>query len=131
MSWNDKRPMSPHLQVYDLPMTARLSILHRGTGAVLYLGMVLMVAVLAAAAGGENAWSLMHRLLGSWFGYLVLLGFTFSLYYHFCNGIRHLVWDTGHGLEKSSLTRSGQMVLVASVILTLLTWAIAWMQGGA
>jgi succinate dehydrogenase / fumarate reductase cytochrome b subunit len=121
--------MSPHLQIYDLPMTARLSILHRGTGAVLYLGMALMVVVLLALAGGPGAWAVMHKVLGSWFGLLVLAGFTFSLYYHFCNGIRHLIWDTGRGLEKAALPRSGLWVLFASSSLTLLTWLVAWLRG--
>lgn len=125
MAWDDKRPMSPHLQVYDLPITAKLSILHRGTGAVLFIGLILMVWVLAAAAGGSESWQGMHGILSSWFGKLVLFGFTFSLYYHFCNGIRHLFWDIGKGLALKDAEKSGIVVLAATVFLTLFTWLIA------
>jgi len=117
--------MSPHLQIYDLPMTAKLSILHRGTGAVLTIGLVLIAIVLASAASGEDAWSRMHWFLSSWMGYLILLGFTASLYYHFCNGVRHLFWDTGKGLDLKSVEKSTLIVLVATVALTLFTWTIA------
>ncbi len=125
MSWDEKRPMSPHLQVYDLPLTAKLSILHRVTGAVLFAGLILMVWVLAAAAGGADSWQSMHGFLSSWIGKLILLGFTFSLYYHFCNGIRHLLWDIGKGFELKDAERNGKIVIGASVALTLLTWLIA------
>lgn len=125
MSWDDKRPMSPHLQVYDLPLTAKLSILHRGTGAVLFIGLLIMVWVLAAAAGGAESWQTMHSLLSSWFGKLVLFGFTFSLYYHLCNGIRHLLWDIGQGFSAQEVQKSSIVVLATTVILTLLTWLIA------
>jgi len=125
MSWDDKRPMSPHLQVYDLPITAKLSILHRATGVALFTGLILMVWVLAVAANGSESWSWMHGLLSSWFGILGLIGFTFSLYYHFCNGIRHLFWDIGKGLELEDVHKSGKIVLAASVALTILTWLMA------
>lgn len=125
MSWDDKRPMSPHLQVYKLPLTAKLSILHRATGAALFIGLILMVWVLAAGASGATAWQSMHSFLSSWFGKLVLFGFTFSLYYHFCNGIRHLFWDIGKGLDLEDAHKSGIAVIIASIILTVLTWLIA------
>ena len=125
MSWNDKRPMSPHLQIYKLPITAKLSILHRGTGAVLTLGLILLAITLASAASGESAWANMHWLLSSWFGYLVLFGFTASLYYHFCNGIRHLFWDAGIGLDLKNAEKSATYVLIATIALTVFTWVIA------
>ena len=125
MSKNDSRPLSPHLQIYDLPMTAKLSVLHRGTGAALSAGMILLVISLVAAANGESSWNSMQGFLSSWFGYLVLFGFTATLYYHFCNGIRHLVWDMGKGLELSEVEKSGKTVLVATAVLTCVTWVIA------
>jgi len=126
MPWNDERPMSPHLQIYDLPITAKLSILHRATGAVLLLGMLLIVIVLMALAMGEQSWITIHRLLNNWFGILVLLGLTFSVYYHFCTGIRHLLWDTGKYMEKHKQVTSGLIIIAASIILTASTWWIAW-----
>lgn len=125
MSWNDKRPMSPHLQIYDLPITAKLSVLHRGTGVVLTIGLVLIAIVLAGAASGESAWATMHWFLSSWLGYLILFGFTASLYYHFCNGIRHLFWDAGKGLDLKSAEKSAKLVLIATAVLTVFTWVIA------
>ena len=125
MSWNDKRPMSPHLQIYKMPITAKLSVLHRGTGAVLFSGLLLMVWVLAAAAGGIDSWQMMHYFLSSWLGKFVLFGFSFSLYYHLCNGMRHLLWDMGKGLSLEQVHFSARIVLISSLILTLLTWIIA------
>jgi len=125
MSWNDKRPMSPHLQIYKLPITAKLSVLHRGTGGVLTIGLILLAIVLASAASGESAWASMNWWLSSWLGYIVLIGFTASLYYHFCNGIRHLFWDAGKGLDLKSAEKSATLVLIATVVLTVFTWVIA------
>ena len=125
MGWTDKRPMSPHLQICKLPITAKLSILHRGTGAVLTFGLILLVIALASAASGEVAWASIHWLLASWFGHLVLIGFTASLYYHFCNGLRHLFWDAGIGLNLKSAEKSAIPVLVATDVLTASTWIIA------
>lgn len=127
MAWNDDRPMSPHLQIYNLPMTAHLSILHRGTGAVLLLGLILLVGILLTLASGEQNWKILHGLLNHWLGQLVLWGFSFSLYYHMCNGIRHLYWDSGRYMEKESLQKTGLLVLGSSVFLTLATFAIAYL----
>ena len=124
MAWNDPRPMSPHLQVYKLPLTAKLSILHRITGAVLFTGLILMILVLLSAANGADSWQNMHAFLSSIFGKFVLFGFTFSLYYHLCNGIRHLFWDIGRGLDLVDANKSGIAVIAISVFLTLLTWII-------
>lgn len=126
MPWNDQRPMSPHLQIYRLPLTALLSVLHRATGAALFLAMLIMVLVLLALASGEQYWTVMHNILSSWFGLIVLIAMTFSLYYHLCTGIRHMIWDLGLAMEKHSLKKSGVLVLFSSVFLTLITWLIAY-----
>ena len=125
MAWNDPRPMSPHLQIYKLPFTAKLSILHRGTGAVLYAGLILMVLVLLSISGGAESWASMQSFLSSFIGKFILFGFTFCIYYHMCNGIRHLFSDAGMGLEIEDAKKSGIVVIAASVFLTLLTWIIA------
>jgi len=125
MSWNDKRPMSPHLQIYDLPLTAKLSILHRGTGAVLFFGLIIMVWVLSAAASGAENWQSMHSFLSNWFIQLVLFGFTFSLYYHLCNGIKHLLWDIGKGFDDHQNINKSITIVAAAAALTLLTWTVA------
>ena len=125
MSWDDKRPLSPHIQIYKMPITAKLSILHRGTGVVLFIGLLLMIWVLTAAAGGVDSWQSMQSFLASWLGKFILFGFIFSLYYHLCNGIRHLMWDVGKGLSLESVHFSAPIVLIASLLLTLITWGIA------
>ncbi len=126
MAWQDQRPMSPHLQVYILPLTAKLSILHRMTGAALFAALLLMVLVLFTLASGEQSWKLMQTFLSSWFGLIVLFGFTFILYYHLCTGIRHLLWDIGMYMEKQSSMKTGLMVIFSSVFLTVITWLIAY-----
>ncbi len=125
MAWNDKRPMSPHLQVYKLPMTAILSILHRITGVGLSAGALLLGWFLAMAASGQESYEFAHALLSSWFGYLVLFAFSLAFYYHLCTGIRHLFWDIGMGLELEDTEKSGKAILAITLILTLLTWLIA------
>ena len=126
MAWKDTRPLSPHLQIYKLPPTALMSVLHRGTGAVLSIGTVLLVIVLAAAAGGPDSFEGIGGLLRSWFGKLVLFGFTFALFAHFCNGIRHLVWDMGYGFDVSKANKGAQISFLAALILTVLTWIVAF-----
>lgn len=125
MAWTDKRPMSPHLQIYKLPLTALISICHRMTGAINFVGIVLLVLVLARAAGGESSFAFASSLLSSWFGYLVLFGFTFALYFHFCNGIRHLFWDVGVGLDLESAKKTAPAVPIAAAVLTIVTWIVA------
>ena len=126
MARNDSRPLSPHLQVYKLPLTAMMSVLHRGTGVVISIGTLLLVWVLAKAAGGESAYAGTQGLLSSWFGKLVLIGFTFSLYAHFCNGLRHLICDMGYGFELDKANRGAMISLGAAIALTVLTWIVAF-----
>jgi succinate dehydrogenase / fumarate reductase cytochrome b subunit len=125
MASNDSRPLSPHLQIYKLPPTALMSVLHRGTGVVLCIGTLFLVLVLATAAVGADNFAGTYNLLSSWFGYLVLFGFTFSLYAHFCNGIRHLLWDMGYGFDISNATKGAMASFAAALVLTILTWIVA------
>src|SRR5215470_13862202 len=91
------RPLSPHLQIYRWPITMALSIGHRATGLALSVGTLLLVWWLVALAMGPQAFALAQGFIGSWLGKLLLLGWSFSLFFHLANGIRHLVWDTGQG----------------------------------
>ena len=124
------RPLSPHLQVYRPQWTSVLSISHRATGVALAFGTLLLVYWLAAAASGPEAFALAQRLIGSIIGQLLLLGWTFALFYHFCNGIRHLFWDAGYGFELRNAYRSGLAVLAGSAVLTLLFWAVGYAVWG-
>ncbi len=110
------RPLSPHLSIYRFAYTMALSILHRATGIFLSLGLLLLVAMLVALAQGEGAWQQFLGFARSWPVklWLVLLLVAFS--YHFANGIRHLVWDTGRGLERHQARASARLVLVFTVL---------------
>lgn len=126
------RPLSPHLQIYRPQMTSVLSILHRITGVGLGLGALLLVYWVVAAAAGPDRFTVAQALIGSWFGYLVLFGFTVALFFHLANGIRHLFWDAGYGFELRSTYASGITVLAATVVMTSVAWfAGLFFLGGA
>ncbi len=124
------RPLSPHLQIYRPQLTSVLSIAHRGTGILLAAGALFLVYWLNALASGPDAFNFLRSLAGTWYGQGVLLGFCFSLFYHLCNGIRHLFWDAGVGFELSTAYRSGRAVVAASLVLTAATWVAAALMGG-
>jgi succinate dehydrogenase / fumarate reductase cytochrome b subunit len=108
-----------------------LSILHRITGVALGAGMVLLVYWLVATAAGAIAYETARGLIGSFLGRLFLFGWTVALFYHLCNGIRHLFWDIGVGLELRTAYRSGTAVLIATAVLTLASWIAGYsMMGG-
>lgn len=129
MATTRPRPRSPDIQIYKPQLTSVLSILHRITGVLLSVGSVLLVVWLVAVAAGGDGYAMAERWLHSWIGMLLLLGWIFALFYHLCNGIRHLAWDLDFGFELGSIYRSGWAVVVASVILTLLTWTLG-LAGG-
>jgi len=130
MSVHD-RPLSPHLQIYRWPISMTLSILHRITGVGLGLGTLLMAYWLIAAAAGPDWFADAQTFLGSILGRVILLGFTVSLTFHFCNGIRHLFWDAGKGFELGTARASGIAVFVGTVVLTAATWLIAYALRGS
>ena len=121
---SSNRPLSPHLQVYRPQLTSVLSITHRATGIGLSFGIILLITWLVAAAAGENYFIIVNSIVTSWFGKLVLLGFTWALFYHLCNGIRHLFWDAGFGFELSTVYKSGYATIAGSIILTATAWII-------
>jgi succinate dehydrogenase / fumarate reductase, cytochrome b subunit len=124
------RPLSPHLQIYRLPMLAVLSITHRATGVGLCAGALLFIYWLMALAAGPEAFASAQSVLSAWYGLVVIFGFTWALYFHLCNGIRHLMWDMGHGLELESADMSGVVVLITSSVLTILTWFTSYIIAG-
>lgn len=118
-----QRPVSPHLQVYRLIPTMLMSIVHRITGGALYFGTLLVAWWLIAAATSREWFETASAVMGSWFGLLVLFGFTWALWHHLLGGIRHLMWDTGFGMGKETSTRLAWATLAGSIGLTLATWA--------
>ena len=123
---HDDRPLSPDLQIYRPQLTSVLSITHRLTGVVLSVGSPLLVYWLIAAAAGPSAYTALHGFLASWLGLLLLLGWTFSLFFHLCNGIRHLFWDAGYGFDLQTIYASGWAVVAISIVLTLAAWIISF-----
>ncbi|MFZ5789487.1 MAG: succinate dehydrogenase, cytochrome b556 subunit [Pseudomonadota bacterium] len=129
MTTND-RPLSPHLQIYRPQITSVLSILHRITGMALAAGSLLLVYWLIAAAAGAEAFATAQALIGSVPGRLLLFGWSFALFFHLANGIRHLFWDMGLGFELKTVTLSGWTVVIASFLLTLVAWFLGYWQMG-
>jgi succinate dehydrogenase / fumarate reductase cytochrome b subunit len=125
-----QRPLSPHLQVYKWQLTSVMSIVHRATGIALSVGTILLVWWLLAAATSADAFNLAQAFWYSWIGRLLLLGWTWALFFHLCNGIRHLFWDAGHGYELKTAYASGWTVVTGSVVLTLIAWVAAYMVRG-
>ena len=127
---NGDRPLSPHLQIYAWQWTMALSILHRASGVGLAVGTLILVWWLLALAYGGPSFDVVQSVIGHWFGRLCLFGWTWALFYHLCNGIRHLVWDTGRGFELDTARNSGYLVFAASVVLTVLAWIAGYMAMG-
>lgn len=125
-----QRPLSPHLQVYRPQLTSMLSILHRGSGIFLSLGAPVLVFWLMSIASGPEAYAAWQQGVQHWLAQLFLLGWTFALFYHLSNGIRHLFWDIGKGFELDTLHKSGWAVLASALLLTALTVYLV-LNGGA
>lgn len=124
------RPLSPHLQIYKLTLTFVMSGFHRITGFVLYFGILLIAWWLIAAASGPNAYANVEWFMGSLIGRLVLFGYTWALLHHMLGGIRHLIWDTVHGLEPAERELFAFATLVGSISLTLIVWVVGYFAMG-
>jgi succinate dehydrogenase / fumarate reductase, cytochrome b subunit len=124
-----ERPLSPHLQIYRLTITMVMSIVHRITGGALFVGTLLFVWWLFAAASPRH-FDTINGLLGSWFGRLVLFGYTWALLHHMLGGIRHLIWDTGRAMGPGEREFIAWATLIGSVTLTIVVWALTLMLRG-
>ena len=121
-----RRPLSPHLQVYDMmQLTSALSISSRITGVIWTAGVLFMVWWLLAAAAGPGAYAWVQWFAGSFIGVVFLFGVSAAAWFHTLNGVRHLAWDAGYGYDIPTTYRSGRWVLVGTAVLTVLTWVIA------
>jgi len=129
---NTDRPLSPHLQVYKPQLTAVLSIFHRATGVFLVVGSLLLAYWLMALMEGPESYTQAQKLFGSGIGRTLLLAWVFALFYHLCNGIRHLFWDMNVGFDIATVYASGWFVVVVATTLTLITFGLAYaIRGGA
>ena len=124
------RPLSPHLQVYRLSMTFLMSGFHRATGFALYFGMLIPAAWLLAAATGPDWFGFVNGLLDTIIGRLVLFGYTWGLIHHMLGGVRHLIWDTGRGLDLLSIEVFAWATIIGSVGLTAALWLVAYALRG-
>jgi succinate dehydrogenase / fumarate reductase cytochrome b subunit len=125
-SIENRRPLSPHLQIYRPALTMMMSIAHRITGAALYLGTLLLAWFLIALSSGPSAFEPIARLLSTVAGQFILFGFTWALFHHLLGGIRHLIWETGRGFEHPQREWLAHATLYGGIALTLIAWGIAY-----
>ena len=120
------RPLSPHLQIYKPMLSMMMSIMHRITGVALYVGTLLIVWWLFAAAHSDQYFDLVQGFFNHWFGRLILFGFTWALIHHALGGIRYIIWDMGKGFKLSTVEMMAKANLAGSIILTVLLWIVAY-----
>lgn len=118
------RPLSPHLQVYRLPLPAITSILTRITGHAMSAGILLLVWWLVAAVTSPGAFATADWVLRSWLGFLIMTASTWALWFHALSGVRHLFYDNGMGLEIEDAKRASWGIIIGSVALTVLSLII-------
>jgi succinate dehydrogenase / fumarate reductase cytochrome b subunit len=132
-----ERPTSPHLVTGGLGspllwrwhITMWTSILHRATGCALYVGGLIAAAWAVALAQGPERYAEFKQLLGSFPGKVVMFGLTVCVFYHLASGVRHIVWDTGRGLDVKSANATSVMVFAFAAAATLAIWGLAGMTG--
>ena len=120
------RPLSPHLQIYRLPLPALMSISHRLSGVVLSTGTIFVAVWLMMLAAGETSFALAQSVVGQPLSQLVLFGYSVALFYHACNGVRHLFWDAVIGVNIPAIYASGRVTIVLAVVLTGLFWLVIY-----
>lgn len=120
------RPLSPHIQIYKPILTMVMSILHRITGAALYVGTLLVAWWLIAIASGPSYYEFVSEVFGSLLGRLILFGFTWALVNHLLGGLRHFLWDTGRALDKGPREFLARASIIGSVVLTILIWIVGY-----
>ncbi len=125
------RPLSPHLQIYRPMLTMMMSIAHRLSGASLAIGFLLLTWWLVAASTGPAAYTIVNHFFASMAGRLLLFLFSWALIHHMLGGIRHLIWDTGRGLDKTSIEIFAWLTIIGSIVLTIIVWIAGYAFMGA
>jgi succinate dehydrogenase / fumarate reductase cytochrome b subunit len=113
-----QRPLSPHLQVYRLPLAAVLSISHRISGVVLSLAVMLLVVMLALLAFEPFLFDTIRGFFDTTVGNIAFGGFVLAFWYHFCSGLRHLLWDFGYGYDLKTVKITNILIILWTIILT-------------
>ena len=124
------RPLSPHLQIYKPTLTMTMSIVHRITGMGLYFGTLLLAWWLLAASTNANSYSAVESFFNSIIGRFILFGYTWALIHHMLGGIRHLIWDTGHGFGEHEREWLARATIIGSIVLTVILWAVGYLVVG-
>lgn len=122
MATNSNRPISPHLQIYKLPLTGIISITHRMTGVLLSVGLLFFVYIVSALANGADTYASMQDLMSTGLIRLLYWGFIYALFFHLCHGVRHLIWDAGQTFDKETLDYYAKIELGASLGLTFIVF---------
>lgn len=125
MNSNTSRPLSPHLQIYGWQISMLTSTLHRLSGIALAIGSVLLAIWICSAAAGAQAFATANGIVGSWYGQILLFCWSWALFYHLCNGIRHLAWDFILGFELETARVTGYLAVGISIVLTVIVWIAA------
>lgn len=126
VSLEQRRPLSPHAQIYKWTPTMAASIAHRATGVALYAGTLLLAIYLLGAAGDAKSFAVVSAIYGSFLGQLVLFGYTFALLLHVLGGLRHAVWDAGKGFDEKSRDQLAMGSFVGAAVLTVLVWIVSF-----
>ena len=123
----NRRPLSPHLQIYSPLLTMMMSIAHRITGGALYVGALLLVWFLIALAAGPGPFATVSAVYGSFIGQIILFLFTWALFHHLLGGIRHFLWDSGYGMDHPEREYLAQGTLIGGILLACLVWVIRFL----
>jgi succinate dehydrogenase / fumarate reductase cytochrome b subunit len=121
---NNQNPLSPHLQIYRWHILSLLSITHRISGVINLFSLILIFFWLIFLNLSENSYASFLLIINSFIGKFILIGFTWSMSFHFLSGIRHLIWDLGYGFEIKTANISGIIVIISSLILTVIFWLV-------
>ena len=122
---DNQNPISPHLQIYRWHISSLLSITHRIVGVINLLAIILMFFWILTLSFSENNYEFFIQTINSFFGKFILIGFTWSMCFHICSGIRHLAWDMGYGFEIKTANISGIIVIISSLVATIIFWLLA------
>jgi len=120
------RPLSPHLSIYRMPMTAVMSFAHRVSGVALYVGVLLLAWFLIAASADASTFAVFSGFIGSFIGQIILFVVTWALFHHLVGGIRHIIWDAGYGLDKPLRDQMAWATLIGGFALTVIVWIIGY-----
>jgi succinate dehydrogenase / fumarate reductase cytochrome b subunit len=125
------RPVSPHLQIWRWTPTMAASITHRAAGAALYAGTIALALLVFSAAAAPGLYQFLAGVLGSPFGALILFGYAFALVFHMLNGLRHLYWDMGRGLDLKSAKMTAIFAFAAAFVAAVIITVAALSAKGA